>query len=193
MKLMGLDPATNTGFAISGDDGQIHTTGKWSPRAKWHKTCPESKDTINARVANEARRWMMQMIRIHEIEAVGLEDLKTIITKPEDGKPMFDPTSRAKQSAIQCGLRMGCDELSVPFWAFNDATWRKSFLGHGKKLGRAALKKEAEAMCELMKIPARNEDAREAAGVLYHLQVVLRHPRHECTNAGPLFTTEEAA
>lgn len=193
MILFGLDPSTNTGYALSGHDGRIFETGKWSPKAKWSKKSNQDADTINARVGNEARRWIMSMIRIHGIEAVGIEDLTPFNTKPGDEKPMFDPTKNNKLNSIQAGLRMGCEDLSVPFYAFPPSTWRKSFLGHGKKLGRSVLKAEAKAMCEMMKIPAKNEDAREAAGVLFHLQCVLRHPRHQAGNAGPLFKSENAA
>lgn len=193
MNLLGLDPATGTGFAICGDDGRIHTTGKWSPKAKWTKECSETKAAINARVANEARRWIMSMIKMHKIQVVGMEDLNVTVTKPEDGQTMHESTSRNKQTAIQIGLRMGCDELSVPFHAFADATWRKSFLGHGKKLGRKTLKAEAKKMCEQMHIDARNEDSRDAAGVLFHLQCFLRHPRHQPGSFGPLFKPSEEA
>lgn len=207
MNLMGLDPATNTGFAICGDDGQIHTTGKWSPKAKWSEKSTESKDTINARIANEARRWIMTMIKVRELHAVGFEDLKPIVTNPKDGKAMAEPISRNKQAAIQMGLRMGCDALSIPFYPFADSTWRKTFLGYGKivhpknlsteelkaarEAARNKLKEDARLKCDELQISAKSEDAREAAGVLFHLQVFLDHPRHQSTNAGPLF--QEAA
>lgn len=204
MNLMGLDPATNTGFALCGDDGQIHTTGRWSPKAKWTEKSTETKDAVNAQIACEARRWIMTMIKLKELHAVGMEDLNDFISSP-DGKAGRNPTPMDRLTAVQMGFRMGCTELSVPFYLFKDATWRKTFLGYGRivipkeikgearkqasKESKKKIKNASKLKCDELHIPAKSEDAREAAGVLFHLCAFLGHRRHQ----GPFTLTEQAA
>lgn len=64
--------------------------------------------------------------------------------------------------AVLMGLRKSYESVT-------ESTWRKAFLGYGRKAGmnRKAYKKAARMVCDDMHINVTNDDQAEAAGVCY--------------------------
>jgi hypothetical protein len=67
--------------------------------------------------------------------------------------------------------------MSIPHETVAVETWRKTFLGYGRKKGMTqdAYKKAARAQCEALGINVSNNDQAEAAGILYWGAVDSQH------------------
>lgn len=62
--------------------------------------------------------------------------------------------------------------MKVPSESVVVETWRKSFLGYGRKRGmkRVDYKRAAKAQCDMLRIPVRNQDEADAVGIVWWLQ-----------------------
>lgn len=61
--------------------------------------------------------------------------------------------------------------MKVPTESVVVETWRKGFLGYGRKRGmkRADYKRAAKQQCDLLRIPVRNQDEADAVGIVWWL------------------------
>ncbi|HTV69306.1 MAG TPA: hypothetical protein VMF90_12285 [Rhizobiaceae bacterium] len=61
--------------------------------------------------------------------------------------------------------------MKVPRESVVVETWRKAFLGYGRKRGmkRVDYKRAAKAQCDMLRIPVRNQDEADAVGIVWWL------------------------
>lgn len=198
MKILGVDIATSTGFCIA--EGDRYETGKWTVGRL--KSMSDDGYVQNAILVAQFRQWLWSMIRLHGIEAVAIEeplrsDLKRneTSTDPNDGffgskqkKPITSFATVYRLYALSGAAIAVCHELNVPFRLINQNTWRSKFVG--KKSTGETWKEAARRTCRYMGIDAKSDDAADAAGVAFALQVDLKQPRPQVS--GQFFQMEAA-
>lgn len=201
MILGGLDIASTTGAAVM-RGGVITTETIKIPAVKKKFLDRDEKDPpLNAIELGKAFEFFRGATRVwlieNKIEYLAIEEpirtdfqrTKTTIdtetqwagkaVKKEklQGTPLKTVFKIHGLEAVACMLAA---EMNIPVIFFNQATWRKSFLGNGRP---PDAKKEAKKMCDRMGIKATSVDACEAAGVVFHLSVHL----NPMSRAGTLF------
>jgi len=96
----------------------------------------------------------------------GLPNIKSYVG--EGGKESVNSSALVLNRLLGSaqGVLMG---LKTPHESVPDQTWRKAFLGFGRKTGfsKADYKRAAKAMCDELGIDAKNQDEAEAAGVCF--------------------------
>ncbi|MRN44953.1 hypothetical protein [Brucella sp. 09RB8918] len=68
-----------------------------------------------------------------------------------------------------CAATAILDAYRLPWVTIPSSTWRKQFLGYGRKPGFASndWKKAAMERCQMLKIPVKKHDAAEAVGIAF--------------------------
>lgn len=202
MILGGLDIATITGAAVM-KNGVITAETIKIPTAKKKKFLDrdEKDPPLNAVELGRAFSYFRGAIRVwlieNGIEYLAIEEpirsdfqrYKTTVDTESQwagkavkrekviGTPLKTIFKLHGLEAVACEVAAG---MNIPAIFFNQAAWRKSFLGNGRP---ADPKKEAKRMCERMGIKFTSADAAESAGVVFHLNVHL----NPMSATGPLF------
>lgn len=202
MILGGLDIATVTGAAVM-KDGVITAETIKIPAAKKKFLDRDEKDPPLDAVdlgrsfehfRGALRVWLIE----NRIEYLAIEE--PIRTDFQRTKTTIDTDSQWAGKAVRKEKVMGTPlktvfklhglesiacmlaaEMNIPVIFFNQATWRKSFLGNGRP---PDAKKEARKMCDRMGIKVTSLDAAESCGVVFHLSVYL----NPMSRAGTLFS-----
>lgn len=202
MILAGLDIATKSGWAVM-KDGVITTTtyyGKSRKKLEGEKVLrADNEGSITRHFQDALRTWLIT----NKVDYVAIE--APLVTSGEKNERVVDSgaaygkaityikKARTNQSAI---VRLGalavaaaaeCDRLSIPCVFVHQATWRKAFIGHGGRGKSDYWKREAVKMCRMMRIDISSEDAAEAAGIVYWLNLDLNPYSRAAAAANSIF------
>lgn len=191
-RILGADIATRSGFAI--DDGRTIRVHSFKPRAKRPDSLSRNEISVEyeAELAEEFRDHVRSVLVAEEIEYAAYEEprtrdferVKTVVDTSSTwaGKAVRHEKERGSSNAAMlrtfglceqfCGV---CQRLSIPTLCVSGDDWRKSFLGYsraprGTTDGRKYLKQAVIKQCRLIGIEVPNDDAADAAGVVFHLR-----------------------
>lgn len=183
MIILGLDIATTTGFAWYEPTSPLSTvvTGLFEiENAK--KLKAEEKAAAFSRLLiaemheyetiDGARRRIRKPLDFVAIEA----PMRNIQTYTKTGEDMAGEVQETTVNPNQmqligliCAATAILDAYRIPWMTIPSSTWRKQFLGFGRRPGFASKdwKKAAVERCQMLKIPVKRHDAAEAVGVAF--------------------------
>lgn len=177
MRVIGLDVATRTGFAVY--DGRVWTTGALRCPIKR----PKGKG-LNAAHVGAVIDWLTGELHTVFLSAAPL-DAAAIETPIIGGGVKLDPRAVHMLNAMAGAAARVAHRARVPVVYVGNQTWRKAFGVTGK--GTAAKKADAMRICRFEGIPVSSDDEADAVGIarwLYSERAGARFSRHEDT---PLF------
>lgn len=113
-----------------------------------------------------------KLFKAHRPQFVVWEAATEIIRSyPKQGKPDMLGTAKVQGVTvtadqlilrdIQGHIRHAARARRIPYEAVNPKTWRAAILKNGN-LGRDEAKKKAKELCQMLRIPVKNEDQAEA-------------------------------
>ncbi|WP_278970718.1 hypothetical protein [Bartonella apis] len=170
--ILGLDVATMTGFALYSVGERLSTikTGTISIRP--------DKDEKDQKVEKKVVHLGYQLERLykaHQPDFVAIEEpLRNVVSYRKKNKSLFGAEEEITFNpdtiqllALASMAAFTADRCNIPWITIPSQTWRKHFLGFGRKTGwkRADWKRAAIERCRLLHIPVKNNDAAEAVGV----------------------------
>lgn len=121
---------------------------------------------------------LVALVKLHQPDYAvfeeGLSYIPTYTSRKTDIAGETEVTGGNAKSSLILQRLLGSTQavlhgMKIPYESVDSQTWRKAFLGYGKKKGmdRKAYKKAARAMCETMGITVKNDDQAEAAGIAF--------------------------
>jgi len=173
--IMALDVATNTGVAwwnIRSHHSAIQT-----------RTIKLKSETHEQKAA-EAGRLFRELLREVRPHFVSIEaPLKAVARFKKKGKPdifgapgeestTINPASVILPNQLTGALLGQIGICGLPWVMISEETWRKCFLGYGRKKGwsRDDYKRAVRQQCEMLGIDVPNNDVADAVGVLWATQ-----------------------
>lgn len=173
MRILGLDPSQTTGWALYDTEAHLSSIRAGVMRVSRAEGGYEVK-------AAELGRQLTRLIRDERPDFVAMEE--PLRTMPAGRKPVkfmgeeLEQTESvggvlavisSNQMAGACSAIIGA--FGIPFATISSATWRKQFLGFGKRPGwaRADWKKACRERCKTLRIVVTNDDMADAVGVAF--------------------------
>lgn len=167
--ILGIDPATRTGFAIYDDDKPPSAIRAWSVTLKG------GSDELKAAQAGAV---LVDVIQEYRPDFVAIEaPLKNVVQHKKRSQTMFgeetsstiNPASVILPCLITGAFLGNVGGFGLPWTTIPVSTWRKQFHGSGRRPGwkRDDWKKAARQRCDQLRISVKNDDAAEAVGVAF--------------------------
>ena len=184
MIILGLDIATTTGFAwydtstaslSSINTGLLEIVGSKGMKAE------EKAAAFSRLLISELHDYKFvdgQKVRYRKpLDFVAIEaPMRNIQSYTKGGKDMVGETAETTVNPNQmqligliCAATAIIDAYGLPWATIPSSTWRKQFLGYGRKPGFESKdwKKAAMERCQMLKIPVKKHDAAEAVGIAF--------------------------
>lgn len=165
-RILGLDIATTTGFAIYTVNEPLSTIETGTIKANGNDA--EQK-------ASSLAKELITFIKQKRPNFVAIEQpLRNLVSFKKKSQSLIGETEQLTfnphtlQLSSMTGSVIGIlTGFKIPWITIPSATWRKHFLGRGREKGwqRADWKRAAIERCRSLHIPVKNNDAAEAVGI----------------------------
>lgn len=169
--ILGLDAATTTGFAYYQDDRSLSAMEVGTLRAKGD-SFEDKASYLGRELLIMCRKRRPDFIAIEQPLRMlpgGKRTVKFMGEEEEVSAGGGGTNALILSNQIVSAYCTAARIKDIPFILISSATWRKQFLGFGRKPGwvRKDWKKAARDRCAALKITVTNDDMADAVGVAF--------------------------